>query len=104
MGTRWNIVWATNNKGDTNMKDTINTIIKSLQDLKEKGRRILFFRWVSTTSEGNIKFLNVERASADEIHNKAGEIAEELQSNKAKTLYISSHRGGHCYTRTIQVA
>ena len=86
---------------DTSRKDTI---IKSLQDLKEKGRRILFFRWVSTTSEGNIKFLNVERASADEIHNKAGEIAEELQSNKAKTLYISSHRKGHCYTRTIQVA
>lgn len=82
------------------MKDTI---IKSLQELKEKGRRIIFFSWVSTTSEGTIKYLNVEKASADDINTKAGEIEEELKSNNANTLYISSHKNGHCYTRTIRL-
>lgn len=86
---------------ELNMKDTI---IKSLQDLKEKGRRIIFFRWVSATSEGSIKYLNVDSASSDEIHTKADEIVEKLHSNNANTLYIISNRKGHCYTRTIPVA
>lgn len=82
------------------MKDTI---IKSLQELKEKGRRIIFFRWVSATSEGAIKYLNVNSASVDDIQTKAGEIEEALKSNEANTLYISSHKNGHCYTRTIRI-
>jgi hypothetical protein len=86
---------------ELNMK---TTIIKSLQELKEKGRRIIFFRWVSATSEGSIKYLNVDSASADEIHTKADEIVETLQANNANTLYISSYRKDHCYTRTIRLA
>ncbi len=82
------------------MKDAI---IKSLQELKEKGRRIIFFRWVSATSEGAIKYLNADKSSADDINAKAGEIEEELKSNNANTLYISSHKNGHCYTRTIRL-
>ena len=82
------------------MKDTI---IKSLQELKEKGRRIIFFRWVSATSEGSIKYLNVDKASVDDINAKAGEIEAELKSNNANTLYISSDKNGHSYTRTIRL-
>lgn len=79
-------------------------IIKALTDLKEKGRRMIFFRWTSADSEGAFKYINLSVASAEDIRRRADGMEAELHGNHADKLYISSHRNGRCYTRTLTVA